>query len=361
MKNILVILILVMVGLVNSNAQTMSWVPSQYVSDEKCEDLSDRLNNIMCYKLKYTPEHSGDLTSYSTGFWMECKGKGSIITSNSSCLMEDKSEELLLCDKEGVILLNCSGNSGNIKVNKGQHIYLHQICFEPPVKRKPINILKDDLIALSSSITLESEMAITEEIEYKSIVLTNPEVFYEHSVCNMHLSGELNSSGKVNLTWEPAKEIAGGIYKLFCKDNNGISTEIFNIGSRLIDNNEKLEKYITNHLLQNYGSYTYYLEYHLTNGNFTRSNEIDISFQDDDFSVAITPNPAMYQTKILVKSPTTISSSKLFDNSGKFIKKMDINNNVNYNLDLNSIPPGVYNIIIENNDNIISKKFIVIE
>jgi hypothetical protein len=88
-------------------------------------------DNILCYAIRYTPGYSGTLTSYTTGFFVNCVGGLSPIVYNQSCVMTDNSFEAGACSG-GVILFNSSGNEGALPITVGVPVILHRLCFMVP-------------------------------------------------------------------------------------------------------------------------------------------------------------------------------------------------------------------------------------
>lgn len=110
----------------------MEWVflPQDYPSGA-CASGTNCTTNQLCYGLKYTPAATGKVTSYTTGFLLECIGEGgNPIISNASCVMHDNSTIANACSLFDLIMINSSGNTGNLNVISGQPVFLHQICFQ---------------------------------------------------------------------------------------------------------------------------------------------------------------------------------------------------------------------------------------
>jgi hypothetical protein len=91
----------------------MEWVflpPGTNVGS--CPSMTNCCTNTICYGLQYTPEHTGLLEDYTTGFTIPCPGANPII-SNSSCVMNDNSNEISACGPpNNLLLFNSSGNEG---------------------------------------------------------------------------------------------------------------------------------------------------------------------------------------------------------------------------------------------------------
>ncbi|MEN0048817.1 MAG: hypothetical protein AAF806_17270 [Bacteroidota bacterium] len=146
-----------------SHTQSMQWV--SLGEKGNCLDLSDKEQDIYCVGLEYTPAISGILSSYTTGFLINCTDGDAPIILNQSCLLQDHSQVLDGCDKIGKILLNASANSGGVKqskLEKGVAIVLHQVCFEISQSDK-IEIQKDDITNLTTAIILDENSKLLSE------------------------------------------------------------------------------------------------------------------------------------------------------------------------------------------------------
>lgn len=114
-------------------AQQLKWIPSEDVS-LGCEMKTDCVTNTLCYSMEYTPEASGILTSYTTGFLTDCLGSESNLIHNQSCVINDNSRLIDACAEHNKMLLNCSGNTGQMVVVENEPVILHQLCFQMDVR-----------------------------------------------------------------------------------------------------------------------------------------------------------------------------------------------------------------------------------
>lgn len=147
----------------NLSAQSMKWI--ELKKEEHCVDHRDKENNIYCLGLEYTPAATGILSSYTTGFFINCTDGNSPITFNQSCLLKDNSQILNGCEEAGKILLNASANSGEVgknKIEKGIPIVLHQVCFEV-LDKATIDIQKDDVTGVTTAIITDDNNQLQSE------------------------------------------------------------------------------------------------------------------------------------------------------------------------------------------------------
>jgi hypothetical protein len=118
-----------------------------------CLSGTDCCDDIICYGLEYTPAVSGDLTSYTTGFFIECLSGMVPVISNSSCTMTDQSFLINECMLHDSILFNSSGHNGALAVTSGVPVVLHQVCFSLSAGQS-IMISEDPVTDLTASIDL---------------------------------------------------------------------------------------------------------------------------------------------------------------------------------------------------------------
>lgn len=163
-----ILIIIASFFLSNLSAQHIKWVDLK--KEEHCVDHREKENNIHCLGLEYTPAATGILSSYTTGFFVNCTDGNSPITFNKSCLLKDNSQILNGCEEVGKILLNASANSGEFgknKIEKGIPIILHQVCFEVRDKAT-IDIQKDDITGITIAIIADSSNQLQSEFpEYE--------------------------------------------------------------------------------------------------------------------------------------------------------------------------------------------------
>lgn len=150
------------------SAQSMKWI--ELPKEEHCVDYSEQENDIYCLGLEYTPTVTGIISSYTTGFFINCIDGNSPITFNQSCLLKDNSQVLNGCAEAGKILLNASANSGEFgknQIEKGVPIILHQVCFDSSEKRN-IEIQQDDITGITTAIITDDSKQLRSEFpEYE--------------------------------------------------------------------------------------------------------------------------------------------------------------------------------------------------
>lgn len=160
-------------------AQDMRWIPSANIASQQCDDKTDCSQNLVCYSLTYMPTKSGVLTSYTTGFTLNCSEGTTAIVYNASCTMTDKSEQVSACEEAGKLLLLCSGNTGELAVNARKRVVLHQVCVQTSGSTSALVFEPNEIVGLTASLDNEQTGPFTERmLGDKFYVPSN------YSVCN---------------------------------------------------------------------------------------------------------------------------------------------------------------------------------
>ena len=132
-------------------APSFNWVLiPENQNNGSCLSGTDCCDDIICYGLEYTPGVTGDLTSYTTGFFIECLGGMVPVISNASCIMTDNSFLVNECMLHDSILFNSSGQDGAYPVASGVPVILHQVCFSLSAGQS-ILISEDPITDLTAS------------------------------------------------------------------------------------------------------------------------------------------------------------------------------------------------------------------
>src|SRR5688572_26237834 len=175
MKYFFLLLLAVCTHLIS--AQTMSLIPlakgSIYGS---CVNTDPKKQGQLCYGLQYTPDTTGTLTSYTTGFFVSCTSIGAPITVNKSCTMSNQVSMQNACSESNLVLINSSGHSGssaNNKVEKDVPVILHQICFSIPLGES-VTFREDEVTDLTVSIDIAGGVYVTEYPTFTQVEIKRP-------------------------------------------------------------------------------------------------------------------------------------------------------------------------------------------
>lgn len=183
MINLMLIVALVLyVGLVSAGApetpppaSTMTWIllPAGETHGS-CVSGTDCCNDIICFGLEYTPGVTGDVTTYTTGFFTSCLTGMSPVVSNGSCQMTDNSYAIAACMGPDSILFNSSGNEGLLSVTAGVPVILHQVCFNL-LPGQSLLITEDPVTDLSVSIDVSGGGFADEFPSYTPVTVSHPQ------------------------------------------------------------------------------------------------------------------------------------------------------------------------------------------
>ncbi len=138
-----------------------------------CLSGTDCCADIICYGLEYTPGVTGEVTSYTTGFFVDCLTGLSPLVYNESCTMEDNSFAINGCMDADSVLFNSSAYDGALPVTAGVAVILHQVCFAISPGQS-ITIDKDEVTDLTLSIDLTGGGQIDEFPAYSTTTISWP-------------------------------------------------------------------------------------------------------------------------------------------------------------------------------------------
>src|SRR5690606_4794831 len=134
---------------------------------------TDCCTSTFCYEMQYVPGVSGELTDYTTGFFVNCLGGSDPIVSNQTCVMTDNSDEDADCGVSGDVLFNSSGVNGAFPVTAGETYVLHRICFTIE-EGETIDITEDMTTDLTFGIDLAGGGFYNDEPTFAPVSFTHP-------------------------------------------------------------------------------------------------------------------------------------------------------------------------------------------
>src|SRR5688500_9804637 len=147
----------------------MGWVLLSQGANGSCVSTTDCCENIFCYGLEYTPANTGELTSYTTGFFADCVFGNSPVMSNSTCVGDDNSFLNNGCALYNLVQF-ISSATGELGVTSGVPVIIHQVCFSVP-PGGAVNVLEDEVTDLTTSIDLPGGGIITEYPVYENVTI----------------------------------------------------------------------------------------------------------------------------------------------------------------------------------------------
>ncbi|MGB3079453.1 MAG: hypothetical protein WBB31_10290, partial [Saprospiraceae bacterium] len=153
---------------------TMTWEPDN-TTPTTCGQSSNCCLDTLCFNLKYTPGVTGFLTTYTTGFFINCLGSTTPIGYNKSCVMTDNSFQISQCALIDSVLFNSSGFNGGmtVPITQGAPIILHRVCLNISTGES-VQIREDNITNLSGSIDQVGTGHLTEFPTYSTQTFSRP-------------------------------------------------------------------------------------------------------------------------------------------------------------------------------------------
>ncbi len=342
-------------------AQSMRLIPiSREGGNGTCYNQSGKKERSDCYILEYTPGATGVLTSYTTGFLVSCTSLGSSISKNQSCSMTSNSRIVDGCSSANAVLLNSSGHTGNIMLNKveaGVPVLLHQICFSIPVGES-ITVVEDVVSDLTTSIDLGNGIYKTEFPDFEMLTLRRIKSDAAKPVALLDFQGIPAGDFISQLDWsttevessdfEIERSIDGKVFEKIGKVPGGEESGRFN-AYQFFDKDAKV------------GINYYRLKQIEADGQVSYSPVRPIAFELKPFAVNASPNPANEKLKIQIQQAKQSGTIVLLDALGKerMIRNFEYGQS-ELEVILSQIEPGTYTLRVKSgNDSHVEKIVIV--
>ncbi|MEP6645498.1 MAG: T9SS type A sorting domain-containing protein [Saprospiraceae bacterium] len=333
---------------------TMEWIllPAGS-SNGSCSSSSDCTNDILCYGLEYTPLFTGNMTSYTTGFFVDCFNGSNPIISNVTCTnLGNNSFGFPLCSQINKTLFNSSANTGFVPVIKGVPQIIHQVCFVIP-STGILNVTRDNLMgALSASIDSTGGGGF----ESDTITHYIPLVIDSSIACSAlplrWLSFTATRFGELmsKLNWSTADEINVSHFEIQRSNDSGktfhtIGTQKSTTEIRSINNYEFIDRYAAK------GKNFYRLRQLDFDNRFDLSPIRVVSFTaNSSFRINVWPNPVTDQLTIDIQDAADPVILSIVDISGRLMWKGSGDSGSSVQLvDVSSFGAGVYSLISESN------------
>lgn len=345
---------------------TMRWVLMQQGEDNStpgfpCVSNSDCQNDVLCYGLEYTPLFSGDVTSYTTGFFMDCNNGVNPVVFNESCVMSDMSQALNFCSQVDSILLNSSGNTGNLAVTMGLPVILHQVCFTIPNPDLLI-ITRDATLGLTVSVNLTGGGFDTDTVTYYTPYAIDSNV--ECSILPLTwLSFKAQAAGDriTELEWTTADEINNSHFEVQRSNDQG---RTFRTIGRVEADTELRSVHAYSFTDDNAspGKNYYRLRQFDFDGRFDFSPLQSVTFQASGFGVKVLPNPARDMVTVYIDEAIAAGQMILVDMSGRVVYDQKIDaGTIAHEIITDHFNPGVYTLVVTSGDQRHIQKLVIIE
>ncbi|MGB4848744.1 MAG: T9SS type A sorting domain-containing protein [Saprospiraceae bacterium] len=342
-------------------SQSMRWVPVPSDSGiTPCPHPRNVKAQALSYVLEYTPGVSGVLTSYTTGFLVSCTTEGTAVVKNQSLIMTSKSREISGCNTLGAVLMNSSGNSGDVvhnTITAGVPVILHQICLLVP-GGEAVTIKEEVVTDLTTSIDIGNGNSITEFPAYEPISIGHVRYDETKPMSILDFKGIALDGFVSQLDWSTSLVINNSQFVIERSTDGNIFAPI-----GTMEVGEKSD-HITSYQFLDKNAVVGDNYYRLMQVNSENKNEYSpvrkVSFSPKTFSVTYTPNPADDFLQVAIQSPTGIKNIRLVDASGHIVMdEKDNNKNFNVRLDVKNLTAGIYTLVVETETDSYSDKVVI--
>jgi hypothetical protein len=341
-------------------APEMRWILlEEDVQNGSCISTSDCDDDVICYALQYTPNMTGTLTSYTTGFIVDCNNGANPIISNTSCVMTSAVNIDNQCATLGQVLINASGNTGAVSISQGVSKILHQVCFSIP--SGSINIIEDEVTDLTASI--DSVGGGGAETEYPSYVTSTLDSTLDCSILPLRFlsfTASRYDDRVSNLEWITVDEMNNSHFEIQRSTDGGFSFQPIGTVSahtepRAINYYQFFDQHA--HSGQNY----YRLKQIDLDDKFQYSQVKNVFFGDGAFIVNAFPNPVADILFLKINHAEETGRIMLFDVSGKevFSKECAMTDE-DIKVNVNGLQPGTYTLVVTSGANRYEDKIIVV-
>lgn len=343
-----------------ADPSTMQWIlleeGTQY---GPCTSNSDCDENIICYGLEYTPLFSGELTSYTTGFFMDCDNGVNPVVTNMSCVMTNNSQTLNFCAQVDSILFNSSGNSGSLPITSGVPVIIHQVCFTIP-SNGVMYITKDNTLGLSASIDLTGGGFDTDTIaNYTPYTVDSLVDCAILPVRWLSFTAEKEAELVTRLDWFTADEINNSHFEI--QRSQGQLDEFITIGRVEADTE-----------IRNVHGYSFVDEDALPGKNYYRIRQVDydgrfqyssirtITYDLKGGRMDVRPNPASDNIAVYLNGIAGSGNIHLVEISGKSVYQHAFENVINrLDIPVDALPNGLYTLVVYAGKDVYTQKIIV--
>ncbi len=341
---------------------TMRWVLlEEFQNSGSCVSNSDCDQNIICYGLEYTPLFTGVLTSYTTGFFMDCNNGANPVISNTSCVMTNNSQTLNFCSQVDSILFNSSGNSGGISVTTGIPLIIHQICFTIP-STGVMNITKDNTLGLSASIDLAGGGFDTDTVEFYAAYAVDSSV--DCTILPLRwLDFSATAGGEYisNLDWTTADEINNSHFEIQrASDQSSAFRTIGRVEADTEVRSVHAYSFIDRNALA--GKNYYRLKQVDLDGRFQYSPLRTVSFTSRGFEVSVWPNPVQQELMVSIHEANAGGQISIIDFAGRQVLQQGFEyNSGTITIPVDHLNAGMYSLMVTSGENRHIEKIVIID
>ena len=347
--NIIIAIFILTGGLVQ--AQTMRWLPYQpgMVAGTCAQGLPSGKDARTCFVLEYTPAVSGVLTSYTTGFFIDCGDLGPTVDKNLSCVMESSIRLRNACATQGFYLLGSSGQGGSAAgnpVEAGVPEYLHLVCFTL-TEGQSLTIREDEVTDLTTSIDAAGQY-YTEYPVFETATLYRPFADEAQHTPWLDFAGEGIGHLRSHLTWTVKAGDQVPVRFILERSSNG---EPFRQIADVLATPGGTQAYARVDEDARVGDNDYRLQLIYGSGARTTSPVRRISFADVPFTWSVTPSPASTFAEIRIAGLPAEGELWITGMKGEIIRNYAVGAGESATrVDVGNLPAGVYVAILKSGD-----------
>lgn len=319
----------------------MRWVLlTEMETQSGCPNQSNCTSKTVCYGLEYTPEMSGTITSYTTGFLVDCLNGNNPILTNISCVMTNKSAITDDCIGSDLVLMNASGNTGSSQVMANTPIILHQVCMKFS-SNGTIDVVEEEITNLTVSLDLGSTPK--DELPAYTTQKLAGEDCRVLPVEWLGFKAQPTSENSALLEWQTATEINASHYEVEHSTNGKSFQTIGKV--KAAGNSLTIQAYEFFHLDVAKGTNYYRIKQIDLDGSvdYTPVEAVILDGQKD-FGVSLFPNPADEEVNILIQTAANNTIVRVLDIQGKVVKQFETDIHHSFFFNSRDLAAGMYHV-----------------
>jgi hypothetical protein len=303
------------------------------------------------------------LTSYTTGFYLDCDDGEDPVLSHQSCVMttsNDTDAELCAIDPFFYSFHNFSGASpGSANVIEGVGVNLHQVCFSIP-ENGSISIVEDDLTDLTAAITLEDE---TPHDDYPSYATFEFDSITYCGILPVRYGSFTVSKGGdyiAVLDWTTTEETNNAYFDIERSNDGGKTFVAIGRMDAVIQPRTVNPYQFIDHTAKP-GTNYYRLRQVDRDNRFSYSPIRHVKFTADNFAVTTWPNPVEEQLFVYITHADAAGTIRMLDMAGQVALEQSFENGDSaHELYIERLPEGVYSLLIQSGPTAHIEKIVVL-
>jgi hypothetical protein len=328
----------------------MRWVLLNDMGQQNgtCTSQTNCLNNIICFGLQYTPNVTGTMSSYTTGFTIDCYNSGgNPVLSNSSCVLTNNSWFQDGCSQYQLVQWNFLGATpGAPVVTAGVPKVIHQVCFAIPNSG---SVALNDFppgTALTTSIDISPTNHVSEAPIY--IPFSFDSALYCGLLPVRYLLFEADKFDELvsKLDWATAEELNNDHFEIERSNDKGLTFQ--SIGQvAATENPQSVNPYQFYDRSARPGSNLYRLKQFDRDGKFAYSPIRSVTFSSPRFDVKAWPSPTSDLLHVYISRAEDIGRLQLINLAGQKVWEQSVSRGDSaIEIAVDSFVPGIYSLVV---------------